>query len=147
MPNNGTKNHSDTLRSLGYRWDTGKSWDWTIPVVGDGSKQLDELVDALSGKDIDVVVLTIHRSKGLESSKVKLGSDIPIPNSKKDAESLAKGIMPKPLSTETLNAIYVGLTRAMSELDPNVVDKFVENLDEFKQKRKDYTEILAEQLS
>ena len=146
MPNNGTRNHSDTLRSLGYRWDTGKSWDWTIPVVGDGSKQLDELVDALSGKDIDVVVLTIHRSKGLESSKVKLGSDIPIPNSKKDAESLAKGIMPKPLSTETLNAIYVGLTRAMDELDPNVVDKFVENLDEFKQKRKDYTEILAEQL-
>lgn len=144
-PNNGTRNHSDVLKSLGYNWDTGKTWDFTLPVRGDGKQQLNELVDALSGKDVDVVILTIHRAKGLESERVRLGSDIPKPHSKKDTLSIEKGEMPRPFSTETLNALYVGVTRTMSELDPGAVDTFIENAEEYKQKRKEYLQTLADQ--
>ena len=137
-PNNGTKNNSDTLRSMGYTWDTGKTWDWNLPLEGDGSAQLEALYNALTGKDVDTVVLTIHRSKGLEFPKVRLGSDMSKPNATKDAEAIAKGRMPKSLSTENLNLVYVGLTRAMEELDPGSADWLDDKVEEFKNKRKDF---------
>jgi antirestriction protein ArdC/DNA polymerase III epsilon subunit-like protein len=137
-PNNGTKNNSDTLKSMGYVWDTGKTWDWNLPVEGDGSAQLEALYNALTGKDVDTVVLTIHRSKGLEFPKVRLGSDMAVPNAKKDAESIKKGMMPRPLATENLNLVYVGLTRAMDELDPGSADWLDDKVEEFREKRKDY---------
>lgn len=137
-PNNGTKNNSDTLKSMGYVWDIGKTWDWNLPLEGDGSAQLEALYNALTGKDVDTVVLTIHRSKGLEFPKVRLGSDMSKPNAKKDAEAISKGRMPKSLSTENLNLVYVGLTRAMEELDPGSADWLDDKVEEFKNKRKDF---------
>ena len=137
-PNNGTKNNSDTLKSLGYIWDTGKTWDWNQPVEGDGSAQLEALYNALTGNDVKTVVLTVHRSKGLEFGKVRLGQDMPKPNAQKDAESIEKGNMPKALSTEVLNAIYVGLTRTKDELDPGSADWIDGSIEEFREKRKDY---------
>ena len=137
-PNNGTKNNSDTLSSMGYTWDTGKTWDWTLPVEGDGAAQLSALVDALSGLDVDSVVLTAHRAKGLEAKNVKLAGTWFKPNPQKDAEAIEKGNMPRSLSVESLNLMYVAATRTMSELDPGILDWLDGKTDEFKAKRKDY---------
>lgn len=137
-PNNGTKNNSDTLSSMGYTWDTGKTWDWTVPVQGDGSEQLNALVDALSGADVDSIVLTAHRAKGLEAKNVKLSGTWFKPNPQKDAEAIEKGNMPRSLTVEALNLMYVAATRTMDELDPGMLDWLDGKTDEFKAKRKDY---------
>jgi antirestriction protein ArdC/DNA polymerase III epsilon subunit-like protein len=137
-PNNGTKNNSDTLSSLGYTWDTGKTWDWTIPVQGDGAEQLSALVDALSGKDVDSVVLTAHRAKGLEAENVKLSGSWFKPNPQKDAEAIEKDRMPRAFTVEALNLMYVAATRTMSELDPGVLDWLDGKSEEFKATRKDF---------
>jgi antirestriction protein ArdC len=136
-PDNGVKNNVDAIKSLGYKVDANATWDWVLPVEGDVSKQLDELVDALSGADVDAAVITAHRAKGLEFTNVKIGSDWTKPNEKRDAESAAAGMLPKILTVEYLNAAYVALTRAMDSLDPNSLDWFDGIVEELKERRKE----------
>ena len=50
--------------------------------------------------------------------------------------------MPRPLSTEVLNLIYVAATRSMDELDPNTIDELLDSVEELKEKRKGYQETL-----
>jgi len=55
----------------------------------------------------DVVAVTVHRSKGLEFSQVKLAEDFIIP------------VLEGPLNPEELNLLYVAVTRALDRLQIN----------------------------
>jgi hypothetical protein len=72
---------------------------------------------------IDVLVMTAHKSKGLEFDKVRIGNDFRGPKLQEDGSF----IYPDP---EELRLGYVALTRAENELDPGALSWIYQHSEE-----------------
>ena len=69
------------------------------------------LVDSLVAEgEAEVLISTLHRAKGAEWDRVRIGSDFRLPS----PEALRSG---NPAAAEELNAVYVALTRPRKHLD------------------------------
>ena len=85
----------------------------TYTMVGT-PEEVKDTVDGIRGvpaSDVDVIVSTAHKAKGLEWGKVRIGDDFRGP------EPDEEGNLVFPEKQE-LNLAYVALTRAESEIDP-----------------------------
>lgn len=92
-----------------------KYW-WEKRMKDDGRKQLQELVDGLSGKNIHVLGMTGHTAKGLERDYVRLGEDWYNLDSKKAWDAL-----------EELRLVYVALTRPKLGLALGNLEGFIDD--------------------
>ncbi|HEY1176967.1 MAG TPA: UvrD-helicase domain-containing protein, partial [Phytomonospora sp.] len=106
-----------TLGQFGFRWDKdAKAWILT-GTPDEQNAALDRLrsqfgVSAGAAGKPDVMVITAHKSKGLEWDRVKIGDDFPQP---KEDEATGETTYP---DDENLRLAYVAVTRAGKELDP-----------------------------
>jgi 8-oxo-dGTP pyrophosphatase MutT (NUDIX family) len=98
------------LRPSAFRYDSNtKSYSMTGT-----PEELKNTVDGIRGvpvSDVDVVVSTAHKAKGLEWKKVRIGDDFWGP----EADEEGNLIFPE---KQELNLAYVALTRAEESIDP-----------------------------
>lgn len=98
------------LRPTAFRYDANtKSYSMTGT-----PEELKDTVDGIRGvpvSEVDVVVSTAHKAKGLEWKKVRIGNDFWGPEADEDGNL----VFPE---KQELNLAYVALTRAEESIDP-----------------------------
>ena len=122
LSGNGTFKGKDVIKEQKFRWDpTGKQWFKEVEDDLDRQKAINDLRRAVGGfapdageeeAEIDVVVTTLHKAKGLQWKNVRIFDDFWGPRTNKKTGELE---MP---SDEELRIAYVALTRAQEKLDP-----------------------------
>jgi antirestriction protein ArdC/DNA polymerase III epsilon subunit-like protein len=122
LSGNGTFKGKDIIKEQKFRWDpTGKQWFKEVEDDLDRQKAVNDLRRAVGGfapdageeeAEIDVVVTTLHKAKGLQWKNVRIFDDFWGPRTNKKTGELE---MP---SDEELRIGYVALTRAQEKLDP-----------------------------
>lgn len=104
----------DDIKAAGFnKWDSAnKAWT-TTGSLEDITAKLRVLrgEDSVDQPKIDVIVMTAHKSKGLEWGNVRIGDDFKGP----EADENGNLVFPE---KQELNLGYVALTRAMNVLDP-----------------------------
>ncbi|MEQ7008322.1 DEAD/DEAH box helicase family protein, partial [Actinopolymorpha sp. B17G11] len=129
----------DFLKDAGFRWrevpgggvyKTGKNkgkpvMAWTaLGTPDEREATLARAREMASGPEVDVVVSTAHKAKGLEWDRVRIGDDFQAPT--RDNETGQVTSTPSP---EELRLAYVAVTRARKELDPGSLDYVYDHTD------------------
>ena len=143
----GTYTAKDDIKKerFGYKeYEAGKkAWVKDVEDDLDRQKAINDLRRLLNGfapesgeeeNEIDVVVTTLHKAKGLQWNNVRIFSDFwgPREKKKKDAKTPSDTELEMP-SDEELRIAYVALTRAQKKLDPgplNWIKEYTEDEDE-----------------
>ena len=114
-----TYNNKDVIKSQKFRWD-GKQWFKEVEDDLDRQKVINDLRRAIGGfapdageedLEIDVIVTTAHKSKGLQWNNVRIFDDFWGPRMNKKT-----GEVEMPVDEE-LRLAYVAVTRAQKKLD------------------------------
>ena len=114
-----TYNNKDVIKSQKFRWD-GKQWFKVVEDDLDRQKVINDLRRAIGGfapdageedLEIDVIVTTAHKSKGLQWNNVRIFDDFWGPRMNKKT-----GEVEMPVDEE-LRLAYVAVTRAQKKLD------------------------------
>jgi antirestriction protein ArdC/superfamily I DNA/RNA helicase/DNA polymerase III epsilon subunit-like protein len=137
LSGNGTFKGKDTIKDQKFRWDpTGKQWFKEVEDDLDRQKAINDLRRAVGGfapdageeeAEIDVIVTTAHKSKGLQWNNVRIFDDFWGPRANKKTGELEMPV------DEELRLAYVALTRAQKKLDPgplNWIKEYTEDEDE-----------------
>lgn len=119
----GTSNNKAVLKQHGF---VVEGFEYVLEgKSNDTRKALTKLVDDLSGKNIDVTIITTHRSKGLEYDRVRIWKDFPgsfEPDIEGGATESQKDELQRSLDAQKdfaeLNKAYTAVTRAKYALDP-----------------------------
>jgi antirestriction protein ArdC/superfamily I DNA/RNA helicase len=137
LSGNGTYKGRDSIKEQKFRWD-GDNKQWYKEVEDDLDRQdaINNLRRAIGGfasdageeeREIDVVVTTAHKSKGLQWDNVRIFDDFWGPRTNKKTGELEMPV------DEELRLAYVALTRAQKKLDPgplNWIREYTEDEDE-----------------
>ena len=137
LSGNGTFKGKDSIKEQKFRWDpTGKQWYKEVEDDLDRQKAINDLRRAIGGfapdageeeDEIDVIVTTAHKSKGLQWNNVRIFDDFWGPRTNKKTGELEMPV------DEELRLAYVALTRAQKKLDPgplNWIKDYTEDEDE-----------------
>lgn len=105
-------NLKDELKGAGFRNVKDANGNWSNHMNG-SMEALENAVARLGGNtQVDVVVSTAHKAKGLEWGKVKIGDDFRGPDVDPETGDVT---FPQP---EEIRLAYVAVTRAQKQLDP-----------------------------
>jgi len=137
LSGNGTFKGKDVIKEQKFRWDpAGKQWYKEVEDDLDRQKAINDLRRAVGGfapdageeeAEIDVIVTTAHKSKGLQWNNVRIFDDFWGPRTNKKTGELEMPV------DEELRLAYVALTRAQKKLDPgplNWIKEYTEDEDE-----------------
>jgi|688.fasta_scaffold08095_4 antirestriction protein ArdC/DNA polymerase III epsilon subunit-like protein len=137
LSGNGTFKGKDKIKDQNFRWDaTGKQWFKEVEDDLDRQKAINDLRRGVGGfapdageeeDEIDVIVTTAHKSKGLQWNNVRIFDDFWGPRTNKKTGELEMPV------DEELRLAYVALTRAQKKLDPgplNWIKEYTEDEDE-----------------
>jgi antirestriction protein ArdC/superfamily I DNA/RNA helicase/DNA polymerase III epsilon subunit-like protein len=141
LSGSGTFKGKDTIKDQKFRWDPeGKQWYKEVEDDLDRQKAINDLRRAIGGfapdageeeEEIDVVVTTAHKAKGLQWNNVRIFDDFWGPRVNKKTGELEMPV------DEELRLAYVALTRAQKKLDAgplNWIKEYTEDEDELPKK-------------
>lgn len=104
----------EDIKQKGFKFSSStKAWSKSYDSPNAAAADLNSLQGTSSGEQVDVVVTTAHKAKGLEWDNVRIGNDFWGP--RRDPTVPGVFVLPSP---EELRLAYVAVTRAQKSLDP-----------------------------